>query len=80
MSSQEATLLVDKYFPEIAERARQCEEHWAKLPGNEEMKMEFGLWWAATINIPTRGSVKTRLHRDWRNVAGGLCAIWVYGA
>lgn len=41
--------------------------------------MDFGLWWAATINFPTQGSVKSRLHRDWKNVAAGLCAIWVFG-
>lgn len=41
--------------------------------------MEFGLWWVATINFPTKGSVKTRLHRDGKNVAAGVCAIWVFG-
>ena len=79
LSSQEAVALVNEWFPEIAEQARQCEKHWKTFCKDEQLKMDFGLWWAATINFPTRGSVKTVLHRDWRNVAAGLCAIWVFG-
>lgn len=77
--SQEAVKLVNEWFPEIAERARRCEKHWQTFCKNEDLRMDFGLWWIATVNFPTRGSAKSRLHRDWKNVAAGLCAIWVFG-
>lgn len=41
--------------------------------------MEFGLWWVATLNFPFPASVKSKLHRDWKNVAGGVCAIFAFG-
>jgi hypothetical protein len=41
--------------------------------------MEFGLWWVATLNFPFPALVKSALHRDWKNIAGGVCGIFVFG-
>jgi hypothetical protein len=72
------TQLMDRYFPAIAKKYRTCDQFWRDTTNNE-VKMEFSLFFCVTINTMIDSPVKTTPHRDFKNVAIGLCALFVQG-
>lgn len=71
-------MLLHRYFPAIAAKYRACDEYWRKTT-NGEVKTLFSLFFCVAINIQVLSRVITVPHRDFKNVAIGLCALFVLG-
>lgn len=66
-----------RYFPGVATLCKELDEFWYKKLG---YKMEFGLFYTMAINVDINGErVKSIPHRDARNLAWGVCAIFPFG-
>lgn len=44
-----------------------------------DLRMEFGLFFTMAINVSVGGRVHSILHRDFKNLAVGLCGIFPFG-
>ncbi|KAF9506037.1 hypothetical protein BS47DRAFT_1399871 [Hydnum rufescens UP504] len=72
------TKLLDQYFPAIAAKYRAADRFWRSETGNR-VTLQFSLFFCVAINATVKSPVKTVPHRDFKNVAIGVCAIFVLG-
>ncbi|KAF9512964.1 hypothetical protein BS47DRAFT_1393708 [Hydnum rufescens UP504] len=72
------TKLLDQYFPVIAAKYRAADEFW-RSKTNNQVTVQFSLFFCVAINATVKSPVKTVPHRDFKNVAIGVCAIFVLG-
>lgn len=77
--------MLERYFPEIAQRSKQAEGWWkaeAEKDGAEPFQLLFGNFFTATVNATMKGQFADMVivpHADVKNVAAGVCAVFVYG-
>jgi hypothetical protein len=77
--------LLVRYFPAVARRAEDAEAWWQKAAqedGVEPFKLLFRRFFTATINATMKGQLADMVvvpHLDVKNVAAGLCAVFVFG-
>lgn len=72
---------MDLYFPELASRAAVSNAEW-KEKTKGAVEMMFPYFFSSTLNIPADGKTSTVMskpHRDWKNTAAGMCAVYIYG-
>ena len=77
--------MLERYFPEIAKRSQLAEAWWkgeAEKDGAEPFRLLFGNFFAATVNATMKGQLADMVvipHADVKNVAAGVCALFIYG-
>lgn len=76
--SEHINQLLRQYFPGVAARSAACNQYWKDLTGGR-VEMPFGHFFVCCVNFAIDGSVKTLPHKDWKNIAAGLCSIFTYG-
>ncbi|KAF9519766.1 hypothetical protein BS47DRAFT_1388017 [Hydnum rufescens UP504] len=72
------TKLLDQYFPVIAAKYRAADRFWRSETGNR-VALQFSLFFCVAINATVKSPIKTVPHRDFKNIAIGVCAIFVLG-
>ena len=70
--------MLRSHFPVIAERYQASIDY---MKANYGIEAKFGLFFNFCLNAPRPGvrRVFCRPHVDWKNIAFGLCMIFVYG-
>ncbi|KAF9509697.1 hypothetical protein BS47DRAFT_1365080 [Hydnum rufescens UP504] len=71
------TSMMGMYFPAIAEKYCQCDEYW-RCRTNGMVKAVSSLFFLITINASLSEHVKTWLHSDRKNIAVGICALFIF--
>ncbi|KAF9503346.1 hypothetical protein BS47DRAFT_1369598 [Hydnum rufescens UP504] len=72
------TNMMDTYFPAIANKYRCCDEYWQGRT-NGVIKAISSLFFLVSINASLSECVKTWPHRDRKNVAIGICTVFIFG-
>ncbi|KAF9504064.1 hypothetical protein BS47DRAFT_1369056 [Hydnum rufescens UP504] len=72
------TNMMDTYFPAIAKKYRCCDEYWRGCT-NGVIKAISSLFFLVSINASLSEHVKTWPHRNRKNVAIGICTIFIFG-
>jgi len=72
--------LVNKHFPKIAERYRQNAAD-IKKKHKGEIEPHFGLFWNFCLNAAHRDVPRVHCwpHIDSKNIAVGVCVLYIYG-
>ncbi|KAF9520947.1 hypothetical protein BS47DRAFT_1386640 [Hydnum rufescens UP504] len=72
------TGMMDAYFPTIAAKYRHCHEYW-QAQTNGCMGAVSSIFFLVSINASFSERVKTLPHRDRKNIAVGICGVFVFG-
>ncbi|THU84826.1 hypothetical protein K435DRAFT_806393 [Dendrothele bispora CBS 962.96] len=70
--------LLRAHFPQVAKRYQDCATKLEEMYG---IKPLFGLFWNFCVNVPRAGirRVHCKPHIDYKNIALGVCMIFVFG-
>lgn len=72
------TVFLVTYFPAIAAKYQECNEYWQARSGGA-IRTIFSLFFMVTVNASLGERVKTFLHRDRKNLAIGVCCLFIFG-
>ncbi|KAF9508550.1 hypothetical protein BS47DRAFT_1397703 [Hydnum rufescens UP504] len=70
--------MMDTYFPAITKKYRCCDEYWRDHTDGA-VKVISSLFFLVSINASLSEHVKTLPHHDRKNIAVGICALFVFG-
>ncbi|KAJ8078124.1 hypothetical protein PM082_000330 [Marasmius tenuissimus] len=72
--------ILERVFPKIADRYRECNKY---MWENYGLEPPFGLFWNVCLNGMSKATKPLRVfctpHVDYKNIALGVCMIFIYG-
>jgi hypothetical protein len=70
--------MMDTYFPAITKKYCCCDEYWQDHTDGT-IKVISSLFFLMSVNASLSECVKTWLHCDRKNIAIGICALFIFG-
>lgn len=70
--------MLERYFPGIAAHYKELDNFW-RDNSSDEKRMEFGYFHCIAVNVDMGKPVRSLPHRDFHDLAYGVCAIIAYG-